>query len=108
MRQESFKILTSAATAGTATTTSEIVDLRQAWAWNLIATFVGGTPAGSLSFQLSNDGSTFVNIETATAITAAGTTMKNYADIGYAYGRVVYVNTSGTSALTVTVSKKGQ
>lgn len=107
MRQESIALLTSTATSGTDTVTSSAVDLRQCWAWALHYTFVGGTPAGNLSFQASMDGSNWVNIEAATAISAAGSGYKNFSDIGYAYGRVSYTNTSGTSALTVRVSKKG-
>lgn len=107
MRQESFKIMNAVATSATNTYTSAVVDLTQSFAWSLTATFTGGTPAGNLSFQASNDGETWVNIETATSISAAGNTFKNYPDIGYSQGRVTYTNTSGTSSLTVWVSKKG-
>lgn len=104
MKTINDRILNVAATSGDST--SEVVDLRQSCIWSVQYSFVGGTPSSSLIVQASNDGSTWSQVESI-SISAAGSGIKNYADIGYAYGRVFNDYTSGTSALTVWSSKKG-
>src|SRR5690606_6061757 len=111
MRTISDLILSDAVTDGDEA--SEVVDLRQSCIWSVQYNFVGGTPSSALIVHGSNNynpnnpsAAVWSNIESVT-ISDAGSGIKNYENVGYAYGRVFNDYTSGTSALTVWSSKKG-
>src|SRR5690606_40944212 len=92
MRTISDLILSDAVTDGDEA--SEVVDLRQSCIWSVQYNFVGGTPDSDLIIQGSNDydpknptTATWSTVESI-EISAAGSGIKNYENVGYAYGRV--------------------
>lgn len=85
---------------------SEIVDLRWSCIWSIQYSFSGDTPTSSLVVQGSNDKETWSEIESV-SITEERSGIKNYADVGYAYGRVFNDYSSGAASLKVWSSKKG-
>lgn len=67
-----------------------------------------GSPVGVLKLQISNDNSNWTDYGgSEQSISAAGNFAWNLANIGYQYVRLVYTKTSGSGALSVTVSGKG-
>ena len=101
-----------------ASITSEPYSLQNMIGFSITASFVGGTPAGTIKLQISNDRadngappSTWVDLlkptDSSTAISAAGNVVWNYQNAFYRWVRVVWTRTGGSSTLTVTANAKG-
>lgn len=89
-----------------------------------IAAIITGTPTGSLKLQASNDPETndsvplsgapptnWTDVANSTvAVSAAGNTMWNVADVAYNYVRVIYTDSSSgasTAVMTIVFNGKG-
>jgi len=67
-----------------------------------------GAPVGSIKLRGSVDGTTFSDMGSASAISAASTTAWDIIDSGFAFFQVLYTKTSGTGTLAVKFSAKGE
>lgn len=93
------------AQAMTANISSSVIDLGEVRSYNVQFTATG-SPVGSYSVMISNDGINFDLLSAAVAITTAGT--KNIGDknIGYRYIKAIYTFTSGSGVLNALVCGK--
>lgn len=67
-----------------------------------------GSPVGTLSLLISNDGVTYSTYTgSSTAVSGAGDFVWNLASLGFNYVKVKYTRASGTGSLNITVSGKG-
>lgn len=67
-----------------------------------------GTPTGAFTVEISNDGSTWVELTLSTAIAAAGSADEAFIDAETAakFIRLVYTRSSGTGTLNVHITAK--
>jgi hypothetical protein len=96
--------------AGTATYTSETINLEHCWGFSFHAlwTRTGGAIAGSFKSQKSNDGSYWIDYDsTVIANAATGHTEDEHADSMFRYVRFVANLTSGTATFQVNTMIKG-
>lgn len=79
---------------------SEVIDLDGASKFSCQAVYTVDTPVdASVTFQKSNDGVNWNDIEVATAITTAGTVMVEQANVSYRYFKAVKAIGSGDVTL---------
>jgi hypothetical protein len=101
-------ILAAGAMASTNVLTSEAIAVDNQ---NLSLQLVwSGTPTGSFSIQVSNDGVTWTPVTLSSSPVAAGaadSAVIAMSSLGSAALRVVYTNASGTGVLNITASRKG-
>ena len=89
----------------TSTLTSEVVDLAETLGYAIHAIWTG-TPTGTLSIQGSNDGLSFVQIDSVATGGVAGQHLLNVEKHHYRYVRVVYTFSSSTGSLNLYISGK--
>lgn len=108
-------LIIDAASVTTAGLTSSTQDVQHMYGLDLTAvvTVVSGSPTGTIKIQKSNDPAsvatkTFFDIaSSSTAFTGATTLNWAFADVSYAFIRVVVANTSGVAGVTVRINGKG-
>jgi hypothetical protein len=111
MRNNTAKLRLSPSAEMNTDIVSERIDLRHASGFSVQATWAG-TPVGVLKLQASNDpadDATWTDVDGSEIATedADGAAMWNYRDAFFAFYRVAYVRTSGTSTLTLYQCTKG-
>lgn len=66
------------------------------------AVYTVDTPVGAtITFKASNDGTNWTNLQAATSITAAGSTLFTQSDVSYRYFKVSKAISSGEVTLTL-------
>jgi hypothetical protein len=95
-------LLTSGATVSTSLT-SDPLQLDGNTEYSIQAVYAGGSsPTGTLKLQVSNDNSTFTDLDgSSVAITATGDHLWSVTGANYGWVRLVYTRSSGTITLTV-------
>ena len=89
--------------------TSAGVDLGDITTYSFYTVFSGSNVAGTFKLQVSNDGTNYVDLSSATAsITSSGDALINATDAGYRYVRYDWNYSSGTGNLTVVFCSKEQ
>lgn len=98
-----------------ASVNSSVVDLNQINLLSVQAIWTGGTAAGTLNIQVSNDNVQKISDITnwtdytgsSTTIAGAGDILYNMTFAGYRWMRLHFVRTSGTGTINATMSGKG-
>lgn len=83
-------------------------EVNEARTVSIQAVWSGSSPIGTLHIQASCDGTNYTDVSGGSQAVSGntGTLLFNLQDIGYAYLRAFYDNTSGTGTLTVTSNGK--
>lgn len=97
-------MVTNAAVAATFTT--DPVNISQQTSVAIQASY-SGTFVGAIQYEVSNDGIIWTPKGSSIAVSAAGSTMTEWADVGFCFVHAIYTKTSGTIALLITVGAKG-
>jgi len=83
------------------------VDIGDITNYSYQAVFTGSDVAGTFKLQVSNDGTSYVDLSGATAsVTSSGDCILNITDSGYRYVRFDWNYSSGTGNITVTFCAK--
>ncbi len=100
-------LTSSVSGAMTANISSVITNIQEASGYCVQAVYTG-SPVGTIQILASNDGVNFVPAPgtSPTAVSGAGSFMFNVDGIHYGFIQVLYTFTSGTGALTASVSAK--
>lgn len=94
--------------AVTANTTGTTVDGGSAFSnWSAVAVAGSAPTAGTLTLELSLDGTTFVSSSVTASVTAAGNFLLASTGRSARYGRVSLTNLAGTITLTVKMMASG-
>lgn len=97
-----IKFATSLANANAGTA----INLTSQGSSGAVNTFTPTTFGGSLQYKISNDGTNWTAKGSPVAISAAGSTVTEWADVGFCFIQAVYTPTGGNTTLLVNVSAK--
>lgn len=96
-----------------ASITSAIIDLNQTECFAIQSVY-SGSPVGSLTISGSCDIATSASgvsnwtaLPNPVAISAAGSNLQSFSNVGFRWLKVVYLKTSGTGALSATFNGQG-
>ena len=105
-----FLSLTSMISSGDmsqASISSSALDIREAHHVAVQAVWTGSSPVGTLSVQGSIDGSTYTEVQSASAVSGnSGSLLINLSNVAYSNLKLVYTKTSGTGTINAKVALK--
>lgn len=116
MRTNNKIILDGTTMGGTTAVDSSIISLESVYCYSIQIVAAGATASGSVQMKVSNDqgvdelgtGVThWALLDSATSVSALGTTMVNKDGVGYRWLKVTYTPASGSGTLTLTINTKG-
>lgn len=85
---------------------SLIVEIKEARSYAVQLTITGSSFSGSIQVQGSNDMVNWGSDGSPATISAAGTTILNFSDRGYAYTRLAFTTATGVGTLNAFISAK--
>lgn len=100
----STSVITAGSMAGNLTSTAQNLDFVNSYC--IQTRWTGTTPVGTLSFQLSNDGTNYTEFRSLAVSGNTGSDALNVEIPAYSWVQVVYTRTSGTGTMNMVINGK--